>query len=415
MANLYSFTSSNCENAGAPKLTPVGSSSIASGSSNYISQSSGSSSTIDVVNAFQWTTSPPGTQSRQEVPGIELIEKRLRTNSIIAAAAYYLMSGTSSLSNILSQVSNIPGAGSAVSSIQSVINSLVSNPGVSNLGSGLSNFLSNTLTSSSLGYSVNNSSLDNLFTNGSIQGLNSNYLEPYEGLYLTEDTGFKYYLPYFTDSLQQAVNNFEKEDATFNENTWMGWGVNKVRKAAEAIARFSYWMEPGIYIERPKFYAFEGNGDEIDVKFPLVNTGWSTHDDVRRNWQFVFLLTYQNRPNRRSRELIDPACIYEVNIPGVKYLPYAFIKSLSIDCLGARRLMDLEVPTPGGSSTISTIVPDAYNITIKLEGLVPTSRNFLAAMLSDKQDIINVTSYNTYNLFGEIWDSLTGLGTGKVI
>lgn len=414
MSNLYSFTSSNCENAGAPKLTPISSSRIANGSSNYIAQSTGSSSIIDVVNSFQWTTSPPGIQSRQEVPGIELIEKRLKTNSIIAAAGYYLMSGTSSLNNIVSQLSNVPGAGNVIGSIQNFVRSVVNNPGVSNLGTGLGNFLQNVLNTSSLGYSVNSGPVDNFLTSGQVQGLNSSYLAPYEGLYLTEDTGFKYWLPYFTDTLQYLSNNFEKEDATFGSNTWMGWGVQKVREAAEALARFSYWMEPGIYIERPKFYSFEGTGDEIVIKFPLVNTGWSTYEDVRRNWQFVFLITYQNRPNRRSRELIDPACIYEVNIPGVKYLPYAFFKSISVECMGARRLMDLEVPTPGGISTISTIVPDAYSVTLTLEGLIPNSRNFLAAMLADKQDIINVGTYNTFSPFGEIFENLANLGEGRV-
>lgn len=414
MSNLYSFTSSNCENAGAPKLIPANPSRIASGSSNYIAQSTGSSSIIDVVNNFQWTTSPPGLQSRQEVPGVELIEKRLKTNSIIAAAAYYLMSGTSSLNNIVSQLSNVPGAGNVIGSIQNFVRGVVNNPGVSNLGTGLGNFLQNVLNTSSLGYSVNSGPVDNFLTSGQVQGLNSSYLQPYEGLYLTEDTGFKYWLPYFSDTLQSLANNFEKEDATFNSNSWMGWGVQKVREAAEAIARFSYWMEPGIYIERPKFYSFEGSGDEVIIKFPLVNTGWSTYEDVRRNWQFVFLLTYQNRPNRRSRELIDPSCLYEVNIPGVKYIPYAFFKSIAVDCMGARRLMDLEVPVPGGETTISTIIPDAFNVTLTLEGLIPNSKNFLAAMLTDKQDIINVGSYNTFNPFNEIIENLTNLGEGRV-
>ena len=318
--NLYSFGSTNCQNGGAPKLVPAGGGGISSGSSNYIAQSSGNSSVIDVVNNFQWTTSPPGLQSRQEVPGIELREKRLMVNSLISAAAYYLMSGTSSLNNILSQA-NGAGLSNIINGLGNSVNSILQNPGVSNLGSGLTNFLQNTLTSSSLGYSVNNSGVNNFLATGQASGLNSQYLEPYEGLYITEDTGFTYWLPYFTDTLQEFVNEFTDQDATFNENTYLGRGVSMVRGAAEALARFSYFMEPGVYIERPKFYSFAGSGDSVVINFPLVNTGWSTYQDVRKNWQFVFLITYQNRPNRRSRELIDPPSLYEVNIPGVKYLP----------------------------------------------------------------------------------------------
>lgn len=406
--SLYSFSSENCKNPGAPKLVPAGGGSVISGGSNYISQSTGGGSTIDVVNTFQWTTSPPGTQSRQEVPGIELVEKKLRTNSIIAAAAYYLMSATSSLNNIVSQA-NRAGLSSYINSIGGTVNSLLSNPGVSNLGSGISNFLQGIVSNSSMGYSVDSGNIDNFLATGQTQGLNSKYLEPYEGLYITEDTGFKYWLPYFDDNLQDVINTFNTEDTTFNASTNMGWGVNKIRGAAEALARFAYFMEPGIYIERPKFYSFEGSGDLITFTFPLVNTGWATFDDVCKNWQFVFLLTYQNRPNRRSRELIDPACIYEVNIPGVKHLPYAFFRSIKVDCMGARRLMTIEAPSPGGGGSISTIIPDAYKITLQLEGLIPTSRNFLAAMLSDKQDIINVGSYNSFSPFGEVFSNLETL------
>lgn len=413
MSNLYTFSNLNCQNAGAPKLTPLVALDISTGSSNYISQVAGNGVVIDVVNQFQWTTSPPGLQSRQEVPGVELVEKRIKTNTIIAAAAYYLMSGTSSLNNIMQQAKGIGGLNNVIGDIQQQINGFLKTPGASNLGSGVANFFRDVFSSSGLGYSVNSGAVDSWLASGQIDALNSKYLEPYEGLYITEDTGFKYWLPYFADTLRQYQNQFNNEDATFNSNTFLGGGVETIRKAANAIARFSYFMEPGLYIERPKFYSFEGSGETVEIEFPLINTGWSTYDDVKRNWQLVFLLSYQNRPNRRSRELIDPVCIYEVNVPGVKYIPFAYFSQIKIDCLGARRLMDLEVPTPQGVTTIQTIVPDAYNVTLTLEGLVPTSRNFLAAMLNDKQDVINVSSYGSFNAIGSIWENVEKILTGS--
>lgn len=413
MTNLYSFRSINCQNGGAPRLSPLVSLDISSGSSNYISQVAGNGVVIDVVNGFQWTTSPPGTQSRQEVPGVELVEKRIKTNTVIAAAAYYLMSGTSSLNNIMQQAKGVGVLNNVLGDIQKEIGNLLNTPGASNLGSGVSNFFKDVFSSTGLGYSVNSGPIDNFLASGQIEGLNSKYLEPYEGMYITEDTGFKYWLPYFSDSIREYANFFTEDDATFNANTNLGGGVQQIRNAATALARFSYFMEPGLYIERPKFYSFEGNGERVEITFPLINTGWSTYNDVLRNWQLVFLLTYQNRPNRRSRELIDPVCIYEVNIPGTKYIPYAYFSQIKIDSLGSRRMMNLEVPTPEGISTIQTIVPDAYNVTLTLDGLVPTSRNFLAAMLNNKQDIINVASYNTFNAFGEIWKNFDKLLTSE--
>jgi len=396
MSNLYSFTNNKCENAGAPMLTPAGGFTASFNGSNYIGRDSlnFSSGFIDVVNNFQWTHSPPGTQSRQEVPGITLREKRLRTNSLIAGAAYFLSSASSSLGTLDARIGSVFGQ-----SIGGVLSNIASNPGLQSTFSTIGNIFNQNLLNSVATLTTGNSDINSIL-GATIEGLNSKYLRPYEGLYITEDTKFTYYLPYFADQLNNVLNRFTENDQQLS-NSIMGQGVNEIYNAASALARFAHFKEPGIYIERPKFYNFTNTGESIELEFPLVNTGWATYDDVRRNWQLCFMLTYQNRPNRRSRELIDPACIYEVNIPGVKYMPYAFISQLKIDFMGSRRMMPLEVP--GG--TINTIVPDAYKIYMLIEGLLPESQNFLASMLSDKQDIVNVVSNDRYNPFGEIFNS----------
>ena len=74
--------------------------------------------------------------------------------------------------------------------------------------------------------------------------------------------------------------------------------------------------------------------------------------------------------------------IYELIIPGTVYMPYAFISSLSVNFLGARRLMPLSVPVQASGSsgqftTINTIVPDAYELNISFTGMNDETRNFL--------------------------------------
>lgn len=408
MSDLYKFSDLKCDNPGAPQLVPAGSFNNVKDSSNYILRDSlyFGSGIIDVVNNFQWTTSPPGTQSRQEVPGITLREKRLRTNSMIAGAFYYLASGSSSLGTLAARggaVANsfVPGS---TQTLGNIFNNVAQNPAVQNAYTGISNIFTQSVLNSVATLTTGTTDINQILSKD-IEGLNSNLLKSYEGLYITEDTKFRYYLPYFTDQLNVINNSFTENDATFRPDTNMGKGVEEIRGAAEALARFANFAEPGIYIERPKFFSFNGSGDRITVEFPLLNTGWSTYEDVKRNWQLVFMLTYQNRPNRRSRELIDPACIYEVSIPGVKYLPFAYMSDISIDFLGSRRTMELEVPTSNGTSTINAIIPDAYKISLTLTGLVSESQNFLAAMLTDKQDIVSVVSNQRFNPFGEIANS----------
>lgn len=401
MSDLYSFTKLNCDNPGAPKLVPASSSYFSQNGQGYINLDAllmFQSGLIDVVNNFQWSNSPPNLAARIEVPAITLREKKLRTNAIISAAFYYLASASSSLGTLKARIDALaPGLSNLIGSAAS---NLANSAAISNATAAIEQSL---LNSAALLTTGNNDIRDLLSRD--IEGLNSEYLKSYEGLYITEDTKFTYYLPYFTDTVNSVMNSFDENDATFNAGTNYAQGVAKIRAAAEALARFANFSEPGIYIERPKFYSFPSSGDSIDIKFPLINTGHATYDDVRRNWQFVFLITYQNRPNRRSRELIDPACIYEVSIPGVKYMPYAFMENIKIDFLGSRRQMEIEVPTENGRQTISTIIPDAYSVSLSLRGLVGESQNFLAAMLQDKQNIISVSEMDRFNPFGEIFNS----------
>lgn len=401
MSDLYSFTKLNCDNPGAPKLVPAASSYFMQNGQGYINLDAllmFQSGLIDVVNNFQWTNSPPNLASRLEVPTITLREKKLRTNAIIAAAFYYLASSASSLGTLGSRINSLaPGISNFLSSATS---SLVNSPAISDA----TNVIEQSLLNSVSLLTTGNSDIRDIL-NKDIEGLNSEYLRSYEGLYITEDTKFTYSLPYFTDMVNSVANSFGESDATFNEGTNFSKGVSMMRGAAEALARFANFSEPGIYIERPKFYQFPSSGDLIEVKFPLINTGHATYEDVRRNWQFVFLITYQNRPNRRSRELIDPACIYEVSIPGVKYMPYAFMESIQVDFLGSRRQMEIEVPTENGNQKILTTIPDAYKISLSLRGLIGESQNFLAAMLQDKQNIIEIAELDRFNPFGEIFNS----------
>jgi hypothetical protein len=137
------------------------------------------------------------------------------------------------------------------------------------------------------------------------------------------------------------------------------------------------------------------SGRTLSFTIPLLNTG--SFDDVRRNWQLIFGLVYQNRPGRVSKSIIDQPVIYEVHLPGVAYMPYAYISSLSVKFLGNRREMEFDVPimnegVGGGTSNnvgnIRTVIPDAYELSLTVTGLNEETRNFIYA--SVKKDKLTV-------------------------
>lgn len=417
---------------GAPRLVVPGTSSSnqSSESKQYLSNESKSFFSINVVQDFQWTTSPPAPPAtekekkpggRQEVPIISFREKRLKTNALLAQAAYYSATfagvgadAVNKLQNASPFIKNTLGALLGAGGLGGTINQFVAGSTGVNLG-----ILGN-LVGAAAGLGAVNTDLpgqaagavgnflnaglqevDNLppeFGNAlAVPSLNSNVLRPYEGLYLTEDTKFLYSFPYLENAPNYVENLFgDTDDAYFGRIPGgapsPGQVMRDFRSNLQSAAALTNLTQPGVYIEKPKFFQFNDKGEEIDFSFPLINTGHSKWQDVLNNWQLLFMLIYQNRPNRRSRDLIDPPCIYEVAIPGVKYMPYAYISNLSIDFLGNRRQTEIQIPYLNGSKIkINTIIPDAYMVNITVTGLVSEAQNMLFSMLTDKQNLVSTT------------------------
>lgn len=415
--------------SGAPRLVPAGTGAgnfnnitggLFSGSNNFIAQQTGTGSTIDVIDDFQWTTTPKS--GRYEVPEIQLREKRLKTNALIAQALYYtgtvagaLQSGITTFGNLTQSQAQALGFAAGAAAGGSVFGSALGKL----LGAGTGGFVGGGALGGLAGTPTLQGAV-NIFSGGlgavgdlaggllsqlpadlNIEGLGSDVLQAYEGLYITEDTRFLYRMPYFNKNQNDVGNSFGQNDQILNARSFdyeygpFGF-FSQLRdisyNTAASVSRNVNIFEPGIYIEKPKFYEFQPTGTPINFTFPLINTGHSNFEDVLNNWQLLFMLTYQNRPNRKTRDLIDPPCIYEVTIPGVKYFPFAYISKLSINYIGNRRKMFLTVPVQGGGVPVDTIVPDAYEVSISLTPLVAESQNFLYAMLTDKQQLINVYS-----------------------
>jgi len=367
------------------------SSSIAPGSTQRLRV--GDKFPVDVINGFYWTHTP--LTKRQEVPYISLSEKRLKTNALIAQAAYNSMTiGLFDKTGLIQRAGRSVDAaaqGRISEQLQKVQNFLQSGPvgsTIDKLGATIGaakekfgNFLGG----------------EGLFSLPRSDGARS-VLRVYEGLYITEPTGWEYTFPYFEDYQNGVANDFGDQNVG-----GIGEGVTALgaaslvegsRNIAEDVSGTMNIMEPGTYIEKPKFYQFQDSGDEITVAFPLLNTGHATYKDVIRNWQLIYLLVYQNRPIRFTRDLIEPPVIYEVSLPGHKYMPYAYVSRLEVQFVGSRRPMEItfkdESSLGQGQNKVNTIIPDGYTVQITLKGLVAETRNFLYTSLN--ADPVTVTS-----------------------
>lgn len=340
----------------------------------YGDQSNQVKDPINVVTDFPWTASPK--TSRQDVPKIQLIEQRIVLNSTVTNMIY----------STLASADNISSVGNTV---EGLLDRFFPKKDLSEQDDLTETEIAALEAEEASNKKKLRDKFESILQAGLFKTFSSNVLKPYEGLYATEYTGFNYYFPYLEDEYREVANTFGEPQGNIASSL-----ANLASDFAD-LTNVLNVAKPGTYIEKSKQFTMGEEGRSLSFSFPLLNTG--SFEDVRRNWQLLFGLVYQNRPGRVSKSIIDQPVIYEVQIPGMAYMPYAYISNLSVKFMGNRRDMEFDVPimsegTSGGNSSkignIKTTVPDAYQVNITVKGLNEETRNFLYA--SVKKDKLTV-------------------------
>lgn len=347
------------------------------GTSIYSKINTGSTDPIDVVNDFPWTKSPK--TSRTDIPTVYLKEKRLLNNSTLANFFYSILASEDVVTGSLDRAES----------------------GTFQFGNNEVN-LFETLSAAGATYTGTRNAIigavetieevvDPFYTQANNfvnkNAYRDNIIKPYNGLYPSEETGFNYFLPYFSDGYLETEN-------TFSEDSQKLMGLDTISqtiaKGFDALRGFAFLDKPGVYVEQSKQYQFGQEGRTFDITFPLLNTG--TYEDVKKNWQLLFGLIYQNKPGRINRNILELPVIYEFFIEGMAYMPYSFISQIQVDFIGNRRTMNIDIPrfndVSGNDSlmnrlNINTVIPDAYNVKITLKGLNKETKNFMIRGLGD--------------------------------
>ena len=327
---------------------------------------------VDVVRDFRWTGSPKEQRILDETPEILFNEYYVVGNAIQQQAKYMLDFGTS---NAL--------MGAAVGGVIGA--KLGGWPGAA-IGGGIGAVAGGAM--------------------GGVPGARKGYLEPYADLYAIKPSGFKYRLPFFEEQYRSILTQWGSPAAAGaggNKDTLTS-AYSKVRNIGNNITNDAAALtnEPNAFIEESKQYQHTGDASPFNLKLFLSNTGKFT--DIIRNWHLIYMLTYQNLPNRSSKVLIRPPVIYEVEIPGVMYHPFCSIASLDIKYKGAMRKMKIPVNvlegfpsarTVGGGGIIrrdnmSTSIPDGYEIDMQIMPLVKETQNFLYHTTTENESVYDI-------------------------
>jgi hypothetical protein len=191
-------------------------------------------------------------------------------------------------------------------------------------------------------------------------------------MYLTKPTKFKYAFPFFSGKPYDIKNSWQ--DSSQIKPRLLGDLIPAGMQDVDAAAATLNIMQPGTYIEKPRYFHYPTEGESISFSLPLINTIQKGNKlPYQQNYELIWILAYQNKPYRTSFSRILPPKLYTVSIPGMKYFPYAYISNMTVDFLGTRR--QLEVNTPVGAATTS--IPEAYMLNITFTSLLADTGNLM--------------------------------------
>lgn len=197
-------------------------------------------------------------------------------------------------------------------------------------------------------------------------------IKNYSYLYLRRATGTTYRFPYFSDDYVSINNQFSD---TYSGNDSSKSPIQEVLSRANEVAtsmgqyaNVASVTEPGMFVQRPRFYNFEDSGASFTAEFFLFNT--ITENAYQKNLDLITKLLIQNTPHRHNRLLVDPPCIYELTVPGRVFYPYACIEEFTVKHVGTKRVLK-------NKQGKDVAVPDAYKVEIKFKSLTMEVNNFI--------------------------------------
>ena len=173
--------------------------------------------------------------------------------------------------------------------------------------------------------------------------------------------------------LTQLAQKAADASATVSQNI----GLNKFLQNVTGDQNYEFRIPapsnpaefPGSYIETPKFYQYANTDAGAQVNFVLANT--VQEDDVSKNQELIRTIIEESRPRRGSTVEMTFPRIYEVKIPGLRYIRWAYLANAAFNLVGARR----QIYSGGGGE--GKIVPEAYAISLTFNSLTIEPTNFL--------------------------------------
>ena len=332
---------------------------------------------ISVVDNFTWYAGKKASSSALDrIPKAFIVEREQLRSSLISGALYYLKAGKGSFGKAKQAVDTAPATKGFIDTIKRSITSPVD----TTLGSIKEYLTTNLLNEENFERGIQNilggAEAAGLDGGSDAQILQNANLKSLLGIYLTQKTDFQYAFPYF-ESMPPVSNSWTKEG-----NTALQGFMDKGGGILESIAKVAFISQPGVYIQRPKYYEFEDTGKTVTINLPLFNTvNRGTQPEYQRNYELLWLLAFQNKTYKTSFSRSMPSKIYSVTIPGIAAFPYSYISEMVIEFNGTVRNREVSLPKLAHGKIIAqrmnVPIPDAYTVSITFQSLLADYANIM--------------------------------------
>lgn len=212
----------------------------------------------------------------------------------------------------------------------------------------------------------------------------------YKNLYHAKPTKTVYILPY----LEQYHHSISQQWSKTNSSPPSEY-LQNILKYGENILKLIQ-QAPGITGNQPQIWSSASNG-EYSIMFPLFNT--INESSIDKNNQFINRIIASTLHNQRSAILSSPPAIFEISIPGIRYSPAAVIQQCVIENVGQINRMDgfsgWDSSNDGSNRDKildSRNIPDAYQVTLRIQELIVESRQIFHAAMSNKTQNVRAIS-----------------------
>ena len=137
---------------------------------------------------------------------------------------------------------------------------------------------------------------------------------------------------------------------------------------------------PGTYIETPKFYQYSNTDNGLQIAFTLSNT--LDDDSIEKNFKFICDFTKINRPYRYDPIGMNFPAIYNLVVPGLRYIQWAFLEGFDVSLLGNRRKIN------------NHIIPEAYVCQFNFRSLTLEPANFIDEICEERTNLGSFAAYS---------------------